>query len=252
MDGHEWQRRFIPTLICCPVLLLLTPKEHLLRLVRDGLRRVYLIFPSFDGPNICAVLGSTTSCGRLANAAEMQKCRRHLQTGTTSKTVNPQMTSYVTFDPVGGHFLHLFTTLKYCSSTLWTLGGSSIVPAGFQSLGNLFLVHQGLICAPAPHGAAGAGVSKKTLHHWRPCSDNRASSSLRDSSSLICLHRKSRISIENDVEKLSEGPRRPTSKARHLTLSSMLNYFSHKQWPHCRGWGRLHGNRACQPPPGGV
>lgn len=35
---------------------------------------------------------------------------------------------------------------------------------------------------------------------------NRASSSLRDSSSLICLLRKSRICIENAVEKLTEGP----------------------------------------------
>lgn len=122
VDGHEWQRRFILTLICWPLLFFIDAKEHLLRLVWDGLRRVYLIFTSFDGPNICAVLGSMTSCDSLTNAAERQNYRRHLHTGTTSTTVNPKMT-YFTFDPVGGHFLHLFEVFKVLQFRALDTGG---------------------------------------------------------------------------------------------------------------------------------
>lgn len=142
-------------------LFLLTPKEHLLRLVWDGLRRVYLIFTSFDGPNICAVLGSMTSCDSLTNAAERQNYRRHLHTGTTSTTVNPKMTSYFTFDPVGGHFLHLFEVFKVLQFRALDAGGQQYRSCRSRwflgLLETCFLAREGLICAPAIHGAAGAG-----------------------------------------------------------------------------------------------
>lgn len=190
----------------------------------------------------------------------MQKYRSPLQTRTTSVVfVNPEMTSEFTFDPGGGHFLHLFEGFKLLQFPALDTGGqqyrsrrSSWFPVSWKPV---LWPSRASFEPQLVHGHLRNPSSICVLPVVILCT---ASSSLQDSSSLICLRLKSCICIEKDVEKLTEG-RRPSRrpfedpwKTRHLTLSSMLNYFSHKQWPHCRGWGRLHGNRACQPPPGGV